>query len=147
MSTKISYVPYDPKHAELMTFLADGPEFSVGERLKALSDDPANYAFTVMRGDQPVCALVAVQIWPTVFEVSAAISEDCRKYFATIYRSTVEVLDRIAEGTKAHRIQMTVSSDFKKGRRWAEALGFELETVLKHYGPEAQDFLLYRRLY
>jgi len=145
VSTKISYVPYDPKHGDEMIF-SEG-SISVSERLKAIADDRANYAFTILRDGKPVCALVAVQVWPTVFEVSAAVSEDARKFFATIHRSTVEVLSRVAEGTKAHRMQMTVKADFKKGCRWAEALGFEVETVLKHYGPEAEDFLLYRRLY
>lgn len=45
------------------------------------------------------------------------------------------------------RIEMTVLLSFDAGHRWAELLGFEVETpVLRHYGPDGADFVGYVRI-
>jgi hypothetical protein len=45
------------------------------------------------------------------------------------------------------RIEMTVRADFPSGQRWAEMLGFEVETpLLKQYGPEGEDHVGYTRI-
>lgn len=45
------------------------------------------------------------------------------------------------------RIEMTVRADFTKGQRWAQLLGFSVETpVLKNYGPLGEDHTGYVRI-
>lgn len=142
---KVRYVPYHPDHGRLMHF--GESTFSIEERLNEISKDPANFVFTVLKGDLPVAAMAAVQIFPKSLEISAAICEDSRCFFATIHRSAMELIERVQKGTKAHRLQMTVKCDFEKANRWVDALGFEKECKLERYGPEGEDYWLYRRLY
>jgi hypothetical protein len=44
------------------------------------------------------------------------------------------------------RIEFTVRADFPQGQRWAEMLGFGVETpCLKGYGPQGEDHIGYTR--
>lgn len=142
---KVKYVPYEKTHGAEMIF--GDQTLWIERRLNALSDDPDNYVFTVMRDELPVAAMAAVKCREGVFELSAAICDDSRGFYATIHRSALELMDRVKVSQKAHRFQMTVERQFKAGRRWADALGFTKEAVLKQYGEHKQDYVLYRRLY
>lgn len=45
------------------------------------------------------------------------------------------------------RIEFTVRADFPAGQRWAQRLGFQVETpLLKAYGPEGEDHVGFVRI-
>jgi RimJ/RimL family protein N-acetyltransferase len=45
------------------------------------------------------------------------------------------------------RIQMTVRADFPRGLRFAEFLGFEKEGIMKSYGKDGADYILFARVF
>lgn len=45
-----------------------------------------------------------------------------------------------------HRSEITVQDDFIQGHRWARALGFEWEGLLKQYGPDKSNYGIYGRV-
>ena len=46
----------------------------------------------------------------------------------------------------AHRAQMDIAADYQAGHRWATALGFTPEGVMKKYGYNKTDHVLYARV-
>jgi hypothetical protein len=46
----------------------------------------------------------------------------------------------------AHRIAMDVRDDFAAGHRFARMLGFEAEGLMRAYGPNREDHMLYARI-
>jgi hypothetical protein len=68
--------------------------------------------------------------------------ERSRKHMLWITREVKKNLARV-QG----RIEMTVRADFPAGQRWAEMLGFHVETpLLQQYGPEGEDHIGYVRI-
>ena len=44
-----------------------------------------------------------------------------------------------------HRLQITVRTDDNRAMRYAKAIGFETESVMKKFGPDKVDYLLMTR--
>lgn len=44
-----------------------------------------------------------------------------------------------------HRVEIMVNYNYQAGHRWAEALKFEPEGLLKKFGPDKSDFVVYGR--
>lgn len=58
-------------------------------------------------------------------------------------RITREV-ERYLRASEYHRIETAVKIDFAPGHKWAERLGFYLETPLaRKWGPDGEDYSLY----
>lgn len=49
----------------------------------------------------------------------------------------------LASGLTKTRIEFTAAADFPQANRWAKVLGFQPVGVLKQYGPDGRDFILY----
>ena len=55
-------------------------------------------------------------------------------------------LDNVSEREGFRRVQATTHADFARGRRFLEWLGFENEGVLRGYGPDGSDHIIYARI-
>lgn len=143
----VSHVKFDPKHLSQMIYVDDIPGQTISERLEHLARNPDNHIITILKDETPLAVMVGVMVWPGTMEVSALVSEAGKKHFVTTHRSTLDLLYKVVEGRKIHRAQMTVNSHFDVGMRWAKVLGFEKEATLEQYGPNREDFVLYRRLF
>ena len=81
--------------------------------------------------------------WEGVGLAWAWLSRDWRKYARRI---TAEIIANLA-ASKCHRIELGVKVGFDRGARWAERMGFELETpCAKGWGPDGSDFAIYVRV-
>ena len=49
-------------------------------------------------------------------------------------------------GHGSHRVEITVPKDFGPGCRFAFLLGFEVEGLMKHYGPDGSDHYLFSQV-
>ena len=47
---------------------------------------------------------------------------------------------------KPRRIQIEVKTDYRMGCRWAEALGFKREGLMRRWMPDGSDAYLYGRV-
>jgi hypothetical protein len=60
-------------------------------------------------------------------------------------RITKEALRKLSE--VKGRIEMTVRADYRQGLRWAEMLGFRVETpLLEKFGPFGEDHVGFVRI-
>ena len=51
----------------------------------------------------------------------------------------------ITEEDELHRLQATVRDDFDVAKRFIEFLGFKREGLLKNFGPDRCDHIMYSR--
>lgn len=63
-----------------------------------------------------------------------------------IHRHVSDILREAFESGGIHRIEAVVRAGFGPGMRWAGMLGFELEGVMRKYGPDGSDYLLYAKI-
>ncbi|ODU28989.1 hypothetical protein [Sphingopyxis sp. SCN 67-31] len=78
--------------------------------------------------------------WATV--LVALFAEDAGPWMLPIVRA---VRGWLAE-QPAHRIAMDVREDFDAGHRFAKLLGFEAEGLMRAYGPNRENHMLYARI-
>jgi L-amino acid N-acyltransferase YncA len=58
-------------------------------------------------------------------------------------RASGEEIEALAK--KYKRLDATVHVDYEKSVKWLEAMGFEIEGVLKKYGPTGDDYYMMAR--
>lgn len=89
----------------------------------------------------PVACAGTIQYWPGRHMAWAYIVRKARRHMPWVTVEVQKALDRM-EG----RVELTVRRDFPAGQRWAERLGFTVETpVLRAFGPEGEDHVGYVR--
>lgn len=134
---KFKVVPFEPEHLEM---LALKPEQS-DERPEGINGS----AISFLLDEKPVAIVGGFPIVPNVFQVWALISEDVKKHPFAFHRSVRAMLAWVTAERGLQRIQLSVKIGFMGGCRWAEALGFKNEGVMRSYGPGGSDYYLYGR--
>lgn len=131
--------PY--KCGDIFKINAMEKEFDLGEQdILATRENVA--AYSVFDGEKIIAVFGFTRIFEHVYEGWSILSEDIKKIPVTVVR-----IARIAIRTlKARRIQMTTRFDLECGKRWARLLGFEQEGILRKYGPDGADHILYARV-
>lgn len=67
------------------------------------------------------------------------------KYYRLVYRIIKSKVSEMIQEYKLNRVQATIKPDFAPAIRLVEHLGFEKEGIMKSYGPNGEDVLLYGR--
>jgi hypothetical protein len=111
------------------------------EYIKALA---AADSWTCMLGDRVVACCGIAALWPGRSQAWALIS-------ATIGPAGMVQLTRAVKKEmekRSDRIEFVVSAGFTQGQRWAEILGFTLETPspMRKWFPEGGDAYLYSKV-
>lgn len=110
-------------------------------------DVPLNaFATTFFYGDDPVAIFGASQLFRGVFHVWAFLTEDVKKHPIAFHREVVKLIDWWFKNAQLRRMQMSVKVGFSEGSKWASLLGFVPEGVMKNYGPDGSDYLLFARI-
>jgi RimJ/RimL family protein N-acetyltransferase len=145
-------VPYYPAHAyevlqrnvrEQDLWLSDYPEWD--QWVQGWKD--GGPAYTLIMDDQVVgCAGVVLLEWGRG-EAWTLLSSLFYRYKLTAIRFIKKYLQRIAEDEELKRVQAQVRCDFEAGKRFIEFLGFEREGVLRRFGPNSEDIVMYSKLY
>lgn len=73
------------------------------------------------------------------------VSSEIKKYKKTVFKAVKEHLDLIVKTNNLRRLQTVVVADYEDGKKFIERLGFKPEGLLKKYGPNGEDFLMYAR--
>jgi hypothetical protein len=115
------------------------PGIIMGEPI--LAELEAQNSWTgVLDGDPLVCA-GTMQQWPGRHIAWAYLGRDTAPHMLWITREVARRLEEVRG-----RIELTVRCDFGAGHRWAEMLGFKLETpCMKGFGPSGEDHTGYVR--
>ena len=69
-----------------------------------------------------------------------------KKYPKACFKSILYKLEEIIFNEKLKRVQATVIPGYAEGQRLLEHLGFELEGLLKSFGPRNEDLLMFGRV-
>ena len=62
-------------------------------------------------------------------------------------RGALRYINHIATEAKLKRLQITVDVTHVVAMRWADALKFNREGVLRHYGADGADYMMFARYY
>lgn len=104
-------------------------------------EDAGNGWTAIVDGKLIACAGLVEQ-WEGRALAWALISGEAGPYFTRITRAVRRALD------VAHfrRIEAQVDAEFGAGIRWAEMLGFTIESKMRKFTPEGRDAFMYVRI-
>ena len=143
------FIPFEPKHIdELFDESAEKEQFgSIDMKRYAKVFAECGPAITGMVDEGPIICIGILPIWKGVAEAWAVV--DARKaqsFKLSIHKAVMEYLEKYQINLSMHRIQTKVLESFHKGRKWAEKLGFEAESVMVAYGPRKENYIMYTRV-
>lgn len=132
----IEIVPFENKHHEQMksqgVAMADFGVFGLPKML-----------FTGFVDGKIVAVAGLVKMWPGVAEAMSVMTPSAKPYMKSIHRKSRDVITEAIKKWGLHRIQTVVWDASPAGRKWVEALGFEIESPMKKYGPHQETVLRY----
>ena len=144
----ITYMPFHPAHLEMIDPAEFGRVSAAQLReLKELMIAQAQNgtAITAYLHGKPMACFGFLPIWTGVAEMWLLIEERGRKYGKSLTRAALVVRDYAVLSNNLHRLQITVRCSDIRAVRWAQAIGFEQEAVLRRYGPDQSDFYIFAR--
>lgn len=100
---------------------------------------------TAMHNGLPIAFFGCFIIWEGVAEIGAVFTEEARRYRLAMTKGGKAFCDICEILFSLHRIQITVRSNDIRAVRWAKALGFIEEGLMKHYSVDKQDYYMMRR--
>lgn len=102
-------------------------------------------AVTAMMHGTPAAVFGSIHIWKGVEELWMFCEERARKMPVLMTKAgRIMAYHRVIAGN-LHRLQITVRLNDEKALKWAEAIGFEREAVMRRYGPDQMDYQLMAR--
>lgn len=75
------------------------------------------------------------------------ITPEAIKYPITLHKGVIQKMRYLRKAIGYHRVQMCVKVNDPVHSKWALALGFELEGVMKKYGDDGTDYIRYAKTY
>lgn len=102
----------------------------------------AGPAHTVWNGDRIVCCAGVANLWPGRASAWALLAWDAGRSMRGLHREVLRFLD----GCGIRRVEAYVYPQFEAGHRWATMLGFEREGLLRAFGLDGSDMVMYSRV-
>lgn len=87
-----------------------------------------------------------VIIWPGVADIGAILTDNTVREPIGFVRRMRQYISEMMEKHNLHRVQMAVKADYATGHKWAAAIGFKAEGVLKSYSESKEDYVMYGRV-
>lgn len=131
-----------PSQADLELFDAMG---NLPARLEAIAN--ADHAWTVFYKREPALCLGVEVKWPTNAEAWMVPGRLSIRHGTLLCRGARRFFDNIGPALGLRRIQIVVSVERKRAMSWAKFLKFQEEGLMKAYGPEGYDYMMYARIY
>jgi len=147
-SKNLFFLPYSPAHLDQIEI--SQPEILAAAQtmdVAKMIDHQATMgpSATTFLDGKPVAVFGMVPIWSGVGEAWMIADDAARKHpirMTKIARLVMDIL-MISEGLR--RLQITVRTTDRRAEKWARAIGFEQEAVLRAYGPDGVDYLIMAR--
>ena len=115
------------------------------ELLKMYGQQP--HAYTVLYQTEMICSFGAIKLWPGNAEVWLLTSYQFERVPISATRTAMRYFNHIAIDLRLHRLQMTVEADNLFAVRWASAVKFTNEGLMRGYGPVGQDYFMFARYF
>jgi hypothetical protein len=142
-------MPFSPAHVDRIK--VDAEEVLVVARPDEVKDllttqAAMGGAVTVFLNMEPIAIFGFVSIWKGVAETWLVPDEKVRKIPVTLTKVGYKVMDIAKISMGLHRIQLTVRTTDKRAEKWAHAIGFKCDGVLRKYGVDGVDYLMMSRV-
>lgn len=96
---------------------------------------------------KPLVVCGIVKISNRVGEAWTVIDQrNAKEYPLLLTRAVAQAIDITVKSEGLHRVQMTVHSEQNEAVRWAFALGFTVEALMRKYGDDQSDHFLFVRV-
>ena len=111
------------------------------ESLFALEDNP--YSTTLIDENKEVIAIGgAIEVWENRAHLWFIIDPNAKQQFFKIHNA----VNRYIAALPFRRVEAIVEVDFVQGNRWMPLLKFEREGLLRRYGIDGKDMIMYSRI-
>jgi len=134
---KLEVVPYEAVHLARLRPRSCHSKEAFGEI--------GTPAVSVMDGTDPLGIIGGFQVDPGILHAWALLSDQILRSPVAFTKAVKKLADHWLEDKGMRRIQIAVRVDHPAGRSWAQVLGFKVEGVLKHYGPDGADYFMMGR--
>lgn len=102
-------------------------------------------AFTLIDNGHLVVSGGIFPVWDGLGEAWLIPSDQVANYKIKMIRTLRQHIDLITEEDGLRRLQATVRDDFDIAKKFIEFLGFKREGLMKNYGPDGTDHIMYAR--
>ena len=150
VSDRFQVVPFHWGHAYAMdlrsfdaAYFDDVPNFR--EMLRGYQS--TGTARTLMVGNQVVCCFGYVMLWHRVAELWMLTGDQIASHPVAITRGAQRYINQVATKEGLIRLQATVNAQHDLALRWADALQFNREGLLRQYGADGSDYVMFARYY
>ena len=106
----------------------------------------AGPAAVLLVGDKPLVICGIALLSERVGEAWTVIADEKHEFPLLLTRAVKQAIAITVKSHNLHRVQMTVNSASNEAVRWAFALGFTVEALMRKYGDDESDHYLFVRL-
>ena len=99
-------------------------------------------SWTALLDGRPIACAGIVEQWEGRGLAWALLAHDCGRHFIAITRA----VQRALTASPFRRVEAQVDAEFGPGMRWAQMLGFEVESKMRRFTPEGRDAFMYVRI-
>lgn len=149
----LKIIPFEPWHLSVMDFREEQNDadllrsddtlcITYGKELRARAADGCAYT-AVYQGFPIACAGIALGM-PHVGEAWSFFDKEFVEAPGKVKYHIYSVIRQHVHSNKAvHRVQANCQADFEIAKKWLEKLGLKEEGVMRGYGANGEDFILY----
>ena len=106
------------------------------------------YGYVVLGKGKPVLCFGVVSQWEGVSELWLIPDQTLiRKHRIQFHKGALAFMELVAKELSLHRLQVTVSSRNVLAVKWIKSLYFKEEGILKNYGIDKSDYIMFARLF
>jgi hypothetical protein len=147
---QIQIVPFHWAHpyaADLRSFDREAFEYLPNYREMLQAFQAEGNALTALWRGRIIACWGYNKMWPGVAEAWLITSVDFVSLSVTVTRAAIRYFNKIAIQDQLKRLQITVNTENELAMRWAVALKFEKEGLLRNYGPSGSDHMMFAKVY
>jgi hypothetical protein len=148
MPTKL--IPYEPIHAMAIINEKIRQHDLWLTEVPGCEDMPFKWAehpaYTLVVNDEIIlCGGVMLLDWQ-VGDAWTLFADNFKRYPIACFKACKYVIDTIAKDHNLRRVQAIVLPGLNGGRNFVERLGFQEEGLLRSFGPNGEDHLMFSKI-
>lgn len=146
----VSIVPFHWGHAMMAELRPMDREYfdTVPDYANWLKSYAANdLSCTAIVGGKIACCFGVVQYWPGMAEGWMLTTDKVATHPVSLTKGALRYFNKVATILQLKRLQLTVDCHNSFAINWANALKFTPEGVMRNYGPNGNDYVMYARYF
>lgn len=140
-------IDFDPDHLNKLPVRDIDALFIRENSATLMKRLPKGLTFTGTYDDQIFAMFGLVPYWKGCYECWLIPASDLDTHKMKMHRTSLRFFEYTAKILRANRYQCYVYSSNYPAIRWIEMMLFQREGLMKKFGPNQEDFLLYARYF